>query len=262
MLISDFARTKGARDKKKRTRKQNIIAGIKKGVKIGAVAGGGLTAAAHIANRKKIGEGAKQLGSMYRRIGLSPGHADASGKVLMGMGLTGEAAKQAGKAAILGGAVGATTGALQPARKERKPLFKVSAKHAKQIEKLSKGRLKATSTYSESYPEAEFARTKGAKDKTKRKARSAAQLIKEDEKLKYAAGRGAKAGGAIGAGLGALQGGMYGTALAGPVGTIPGAVGGALAGGAGGAITGAAGGAWAKRMEQRYRKKLKSKQKA
>lgn len=118
---------------------------------------------------------------------------------------------------------------------------------------------------------AEFARTRGAKDKKKRKARTRKEMIAEDEKLKYAAGRGAKAGamggaalgGLSGAASGALQGGLYG-ASGGPIGIAPGAaIGAGLGGvtGAGiGALTGAPGGAinaaWAKQMEKRYRKKL------
>ena len=141
--------------------------------------------------------------------------------------------------------------------------------------------------YYSSYEEevAEFARTKGARDKKKRKSRkdmTRKELLAEDEKLKYAAGRGAKAGalggaligGGAGAASGALQGAVLGGAsgaAGGPIGAGTGAAlgagGGALIGGATGALAGAPGGAinaaWAKQMEKRYRKKLmKGKKKA
>ncbi len=105
----------------------------------------------------------------------------------------------------------------------------------------------------------EFARPRGAKDKKKRKKRkdmSPQELLREDEKLKYAIGRGAKYGGLLGAGTGAVSGGLTGGLTLGPAGVPIGAGVGAVKGAGSGALAGGLYGGLTKRAEKRYRKKL------
>lgn len=299
--VSEFARTRGAKDKQPRKKR-----GFKKSAWIGALGAGGVLAGLAAGKGKGIVRGIqggtkgkilkkireldkaadafakrakakgrqemnaeaahKTLGTWKKRKQLHEAYGDAD---IKDMDLTREDMKKWATRLGLGGIGGGliTKPFLQsdqPKKQKRKQFYR---------EPIYMPGYYYYSTYSDEV--AEFARTRGAKDKKKRKPRSqmtTKEKLAEDEKLKYAAGRGAKAGalggalqgGLSGAAAGALQGGLYGSAAGGPPGTLGGAAIGAGVGGAAGAgigaLTGAPGGAinaaWAKRMEKRYRKKL------
>ena len=302
--VAEFYRTKGARDERPRKRRGqgDSGSGLKKSAWIGLLGVGGVGAGLLAGKGKallkgstknkllkeiaKLDKDALTFAKKYKAKGRKQMSIDdalkSTGTYKKKKQLTGELGeatlkdkeisrnemkKMATRLGIAGAGAGIVT----------KPFFQGKSKRQEpQYRYIPREYLPMPYYYYSAYQKevAEFARTRGAKDKKKRKSRkdmTRKELLQEDEKLKYAAGRGAKAGalggGALGALSGATSGALQGAVLGsagGPGGAAGGAAlggaGGALVGGGVGALAGAPGGAinaaWAKKMEKRYRKKL------
>ena len=248
-MISDFARRKGSKDKKKRKRRSNYGNAL-------LVGGGTLATSQILRGAKKVTEKtAKYLDDKAYSAGA------ASLKTGIDSGLTAnEAKKRAGniydnlknrskKQAILGKAIGGLrkkvliSGGLLAAGLAGKTMYD---RHKEKKEKrrwFSLGEV------------TEFARIKGAKDKKKRKKPTLEGHVRKG------AGVGSKIGGTLGALHGGAKGALAGTLAAPGVGTVAGGLGGAALGGGlgylGGAATGAGYGAGVYGLKKNRIEKLK-----
>lgn len=259
-LVS-FARTKGAKDKKKRKKPGYGGAALVAGGAVGtSILGDKLKRAGGLLSGALSDEGLKKEAASLRTL-IKAGMPIKEAQVVAGkIGKPFyDKAKSAAKVGKIAGRVGKTAligGGLLSAGLAAKTFHdRLKAKRRK-IGGLTFERKEKRFSNKELV---EFARTKGAKDKKKRKKPTLEGHVRKG------AGIGSKIGGALGALHGGAKGALVGS-LGGPVGAVAGGLGGAAASGGlgyvGGAATGAGYGAGIYGLRKNRIEKLKKKSKS